>query len=111
MWPNAPEILARAAMEHNIPFMLSTVTTSSIERIGELTEGKFWFQLYHPADNALRDDILDRAGGRRLPGAGDPVRRADFRLPPAGHPQRPGHAAKNDAAQHVADHGQAELGR
>jgi L-lactate dehydrogenase (cytochrome) len=61
IWPNAPEILAKAAFEHNIPFVLSTVTTSSIERIGELTEGRFWYQLYHPADNALRDDILDRA--------------------------------------------------
>jgi L-lactate dehydrogenase (cytochrome) len=61
LWPNAPEILAKAALQHNLPFILSTVTTSSIERIGELTEGKFWYQLYHPADNALRDDILDRA--------------------------------------------------
>ena len=61
MWPNAPEILAKAAYQHNIPFILSTVTTSSIERIGELTEGKFWFQLYHPAENALRDDLLVRA--------------------------------------------------
>ncbi len=61
IWPNAPEILAKAAKEHNIPFILSTVTTSSIERIGELTDGKFWFQLYHPAENSLRDDLLDRA--------------------------------------------------
>lgn len=61
MWPNAPEILAKAAHKHNIPFILSTVTTSSIERIGELTEGKFWFQLYHPAENTLRDDLLARA--------------------------------------------------
>ncbi|MDQ2864037.1 MAG: alpha-hydroxy-acid oxidizing protein, partial [Bacteroidota bacterium] len=48
MWPNAPEILAKAAFEHNIPFVLSTVTTSSIEKIGEITEGQAWFQLYHP---------------------------------------------------------------
>jgi L-lactate dehydrogenase (cytochrome) len=61
IWPNAPEILAKAAVAHNIPFTLSTVSTSSIERISTITEGKFWFQLYHPADNALRDDILDRA--------------------------------------------------
>lgn len=61
MWPNSPEILAKAAFAHNIPFVLSTVSTSSIERIGELTEGKFWFQLYHPAKDELRDDILDRA--------------------------------------------------
>lgn len=61
IWPNSPEILAKAASVHNIPFILSTVTTTGIERIGELTQGKFWYQLYHPADNALRDDILDRA--------------------------------------------------
>ena len=60
MWPNAPEILAKAAHKHNIPFVLSTVTTSSIERIAELTEGKAWFQLYHPAENRLRDDMLKR---------------------------------------------------
>ena len=61
MWPNASEILAKAAVKHNIPFVLSTVSTASIERIGELTEGRFWFQLYHPADNTLRDDMIDRA--------------------------------------------------
>lgn len=61
IWPGSPEILARAATEHNIPFILSTVTTSSIERIGEITGGRFWYQLYHPSDNAIRDDILNRA--------------------------------------------------
>ena len=61
MWPNAPEILAKAAFAHNIPFMLSTVTTSSIERVSELTEGKFWYQLYHPAENEIRDKLINRA--------------------------------------------------
>lgn len=61
MWPGSPEILARAARQHNIPFVLSTVTTASIETIGKITDGNFWFQLYHPAENALRDDLLDRA--------------------------------------------------
>ena len=61
MWPNSPEILAKAAMEHNIPFILSTVTTSSIETIAEITEGKSWFQLYHPADEKIKKDLLDRA--------------------------------------------------
>ena len=28
MWPKSPQILAKAAFEHNIPFILSTVTTS-----------------------------------------------------------------------------------
>ena len=61
IWPNAPEILARAAFKHNIPFVLSTVSTSSIERVSELTEGRAWFQLYHPAEDSLRDQIVKRA--------------------------------------------------
>ncbi|MEO1010184.1 MAG: alpha-hydroxy acid oxidase [Bacteroidota bacterium] len=67
MWPNSTEILAKAAFEHNIPFVLSTVTTSSIERIAELTEGQAWFQLYHPAETRLRDDILKRADAAGCP--------------------------------------------
>ncbi len=67
IWPNSPEILARAAFEHNIPFILSTVSTSSIERISEITEGRAWFQLYHPADNSLRDKILERAEAANCP--------------------------------------------
>ncbi len=59
-WPGAAEILAKAAYEHNIPYTLSTVSTASIEKIAEITEGKAWFQLYHPADEAIRDDIMDR---------------------------------------------------
>lgn len=60
MWPNAPEILAKAAAKQDIPYILSTVSTSSIERIAEVSDGKAWFQLYHPTENSLRDDILNR---------------------------------------------------
>ncbi|TMI64548.1 MAG: alpha-hydroxy-acid oxidizing protein [Bacteroidetes bacterium] len=67
MWPNAPEILAKAAFTHNIPFILSTVTTSSIERVSELTEGRAWFQLYHPAENEIRDSIIKRAAAADCP--------------------------------------------
>ena len=67
MWPKSPEILAKAAFEHNIPFVLSTVTTMDIEHASELTEGRAWFQLYHPADNKLRDDIIKRADAAGCP--------------------------------------------
>ena len=67
MWPGAPEILAKAAFHHNIPFILSTVSTSSIETISELTEGRAWFQLYHPAENTLRDALIQRAGAAGCP--------------------------------------------
>ncbi len=61
MWPRATEILAEAAKVHNIPFVLSTVGTASIETVSEITEGRAWFQLYHPAEDDLRDKILQRA--------------------------------------------------
>ncbi|MDB9723147.1 alpha-hydroxy-acid oxidizing protein [Polaribacter sp.] len=61
MWPNSPEILAKSAKKHNVPFILSTVTTSSIERVAEITEGKSWFQLYHPTEERVKRDLLDRA--------------------------------------------------
>lgn len=61
MWPNSSEILAKAAFLHNIPFILSTVGTSSIERIGEITEGNAWFQLYHPTKESVRNDLIHRA--------------------------------------------------
>jgi len=61
MWPKSCEILARTAKEHNIPFVLSTVTTASIETVASITGGDFWFQLYHPAEDSLRDKILQRA--------------------------------------------------
>ena len=67
MWPKAPEILAQAALKHNIPFILSTVTTANIETIADLTDGKAWFQLYHPADNGIRDKILDRLKAVQCP--------------------------------------------
>ena len=61
MWPKSPEILAKAAFDHNIPFVLSTVTTANIEKISKITEGNAWFQLYHPADEGITKDILKRA--------------------------------------------------
>ncbi len=67
MWPNSSEILAKAAFEQNIPFILNTVSTSSIEGIAEITEGKAWFQLYHPTENRLRDDIIKRAEAAECP--------------------------------------------
>ena len=67
IWPNSPEILAKSALKHNIPYILSTVSTSSIERIAELSEGRSWFQLYHPTENKLRDDLIKRIAIAQCP--------------------------------------------
>ena len=67
IWPRASEILARAAFEHNIPFILSTVATASIEKIAEITEGNAWFQLYYPKEEKLRNDLINRVASAGLP--------------------------------------------
>ena len=67
MWPRASEILAKAAFDHNIPYILSTVGTASIETIGEITEGNAWFQLYHPTEDRLRDDLIQRVAAAEYP--------------------------------------------
>ena len=61
IWPKSPEILAKAAFDNNIPFISSTVSTSNIEKISKITEGKAWFQLYHPAEDSITRNILQRA--------------------------------------------------
>lgn len=67
MWPKASEILAKAAFDHNIPYILSTVGTASIETIADITEGNAWFQLYHPKEPELRDKIIQRAEDAHYP--------------------------------------------
>ena len=40
VWPRATEILAKATSQHQVPFILSTVATASIETVAEITGGK-----------------------------------------------------------------------
>ncbi|MEL7369662.1 MAG: alpha-hydroxy acid oxidase [Myxococcota bacterium] len=67
IWPGATEILAAAAHAANLPFILSTVATASIETVAQITEGRAWFQLYHPKKDTLRDAIVDRVAAAGLP--------------------------------------------
>jgi L-lactate dehydrogenase (cytochrome) len=67
MWPRATEILSKAAATANIPFILSTVATADIETVAQLTQGQAWFQLYHPAEESLRNKILQRVADAGLP--------------------------------------------
>lgn len=60
MWPDAPVILAKAAREHNIPYVLSTVSSESLERIADISQGHAWYQLYNPTDVKIRDHMIAR---------------------------------------------------
>lgn len=61
IWPGASEYQARAAKSANIPFILSTVASISIERAAECAEDCFWFQLYPPTDKNMLHDLIRRA--------------------------------------------------
>ena len=61
VWPNATLFHAKAAKQTNIPFVLSTLSTNSIEQAAECAEENFWFQLYPPSDLAIRADLIRRA--------------------------------------------------
>ena len=61
IWPGAEMINAKAAAKNNIPMVLSTVACASMEAIAEVTDGRLWYQLYSPKDEAIRWDLLDRA--------------------------------------------------
>ncbi len=67
MWPKASEILAKAAYDYNIPYILSTVATADIETIGDIAQGNAWFQLYHPREPELRDSLIQRAADAEYP--------------------------------------------
>ena len=61
LWPDADLCLARAAMAANVPYILSTAATTSIEDIGKATDGRFWFQLYAQSDRETNLDLIRRA--------------------------------------------------
>ena len=61
IWPDASAMHARAALKANIPFVLSTLSTISIEDAAKNAEDNFWFQLYPPSDLEIRADLIKRA--------------------------------------------------
>jgi isopentenyl diphosphate isomerase/L-lactate dehydrogenase-like FMN-dependent dehydrogenase len=60
VWPRAETILATAAKAHNIPYVLSTVATASLEDIREVAGENSWFQLYTPREPKIRKDLMGR---------------------------------------------------
>jgi L-lactate dehydrogenase (cytochrome)/(S)-mandelate dehydrogenase len=60
-WPQADIALARAAAKFGIPYTLSTMSTTSIERMAGAVDGRLWFQLYVLRDHAFNDRLVERA--------------------------------------------------
>lgn len=60
-WPQADIAIARAAARHGIPYTLSTMSTTSIERMADAVQGALWFQLYVLRDHEANFRLVDRA--------------------------------------------------
>ena len=82
-WPEADIAIARAAASLGIPYTLSTMSTTSIERMAAAVQGPLWFQLYVLKDRDFNDKLVERA---RAAGYGTLVVTVD--LPAGGKRER-----------------------
>jgi (S)-mandelate dehydrogenase len=64
--PGADMMLAEAARDANIPFIMSGAATGSIEELGRLAPDHGWYQLYAARDKAISDDMIRRADNAGL---------------------------------------------
>ena len=61
MWPGAEQALAAAAQAANIPYILSTFSTTSMEEIAQTAPDVCWFQLYVPKKVEVMKALIARA--------------------------------------------------
>ncbi|MDP6705986.1 MAG: alpha-hydroxy acid oxidase [Alphaproteobacteria bacterium] len=59
--PGADLMLAEAARDANIPFVMSGASTASIEELAKLAPEHGWYQLYAARDKSISDDMIRRA--------------------------------------------------
>ncbi len=65
--PNADLMLARLAADYRIPHGVSTVASTSLEKIIEVAQGNAWFQLYFSGDGSTAMKLVDRAEAAGYP--------------------------------------------
>lgn len=59
-------MLAEAARDANVPFIMSGSSTASIEDLGKLAPDHGWYQLYSAKNQAISEDMIKRAGDAGL---------------------------------------------
>ncbi len=60
-WPGADSMLAAESARNNIPTCVSMASTTTLEKMYELSEGRSWMQLYIFQDENFVMELLDRA--------------------------------------------------
>ena len=87
-------MLAEAARDANVPFIMSGSSTGSIEDLGKLAPDHGWYQLYSAKDQSISEDMIKRAGDAGLQDPGLHRRRARGLQPRAQYAQRLGPSAQ-----------------
>lgn len=59
-------MLAEAARDANVPFIMSGSSTASIEDLGRIAPDHGWYQLYSAKDQAVSEDLIKRAADAGL---------------------------------------------
>jgi L-lactate dehydrogenase (cytochrome)/(S)-mandelate dehydrogenase len=59
-------MLAEAARDANVPFIMSGSSTASIEALGKLAPDHGWYQLYSAKDQSISEDMIKRVGDAGL---------------------------------------------
>ncbi len=59
--PGADLMLARLAAKHKIPHGVSTVASTSLEKIIDVAQGQAWFQIYFSGDGTGTFKLIERA--------------------------------------------------
>lgn len=60
-WPDADLILARLCARENIPYVASSASSTTLERLSEAAAGNGWFQLYVSSDASVTEGLVARA--------------------------------------------------
>ncbi len=64
--PQGELAVARAADRAGLPYVLSTLSTRSIEEVRAVSEGRLWFQVYAWRDRGLVREMVERAAASRF---------------------------------------------
>jgi L-lactate dehydrogenase (cytochrome)/(S)-mandelate dehydrogenase len=59
--PDADRMLAAAAREADVPFLLSSAANGSIEEVVQVAPEHVWFQMYCTSDESINADLVRRA--------------------------------------------------
>ncbi len=60
-WPGADMAMARLAAQNKLPYVVSSASSTSLEKIAQVADGNVWFQVYVSREDSVLNGLLKRA--------------------------------------------------